>query len=400
MPKKIIVNVPKLKKKKSTKKQETSKPLAEPAGSVAVRKQPKQSPGNMRGLPPLTECAAKYFTAIASPWDPSGYGACVPTGNNRDSHKVTAFSRFTVTIGTSGFGFAAMSPCLANDMPCVTFSTATYTQTTTNILTTTAGVASFVAGVGNAKHNGPYTTLQLTPTEPAVGAVQDLPNGGRIVSAGMSAQYTGTVMNMGGLMYCLTHPNHSSLVFTDTAAAGAFQETDVARIGEQKCWIGDYGHTNVEQNFTSLASLQPAMVLNGVYTFTEFLYPYCNATPMVECTSGPIAAPGVNVGVGAGLGSPTSVILFTGNPGNTFEVECVFHIEYIGRSAQAAATPSHHDEKGFSLVQAAAGRAPQVKAAKYKDWTTSCIDALKEVTNEVGPAAIAAGKKILMGLIL
>lgn len=399
MPKKVRVNVPKLKKK--TTKRETGKELSDTAaGAVVLRKPPKQSPSNMRGLPTLTECAAKYFTAIASPWDPSGYGACVPSGNNRDSHKVTAFCRFTVAIGTNGVGFAAMMPCLANDLPSVTFSTASYTQTNVNILTTTAGVSSFVAGVGNAKHNGPYTAFQLTPGQPSSGSVQAQQNGGRVVAAGMSAQYTGTVMNMGGLTYCLTHPTHANMVFYDVAGLGNFQETDVARVDAKKCWIADYGHTNIEQEFTSLALLGPSQDLTKIYTFTEFLYPYANSTPTVECTSGPIAAPGVNAIVGAGLGAPTSVILFTGTPGNTFEVEAVFHLEYVGINAQSAATPSHHDEKGFSLVQAAAGRAPQIMAAKQKDWTSACIDALKDVANEVGPAAIAAGKKILMGLLL
>lgn len=397
MPKKIKTSNGK--KTKGNKKQ--FKDLKPAQGALVVAKQPAfTQPRIPKGLPSLTECAAKYFAAIANPWHPDAKGACIPTGTNRDSFKTTVFSRFTATVGAQGFGFVALMPCLSNDLPVAVCSTAAYNQTLINPITVAAGVATYNTGVAPIFHNGPLTTAQLTAPQPVLGSAQGLSNSGRIVSVGMSCQYTGTVMNMGGLTYCLSHPFHQSLAFASTATVGAFAETDVYRVGDSKCWISDFARTNVELEYANLLHTAPTDTPGATYTYIELLYPFAGGTSTQIATSGPTAAPGVAPIVGSGLGIPTSIVVFTGVPGNTFEVEIIMHVEYIGVSVQNAVTKTHHDEKGFSLVQAAAGRAPEIKTSSSKSWAECCMAALKEVAEEVGPIALAAGKKVLTGLLL
>jgi hypothetical protein len=98
------------------------------------------------------------------------------------------------------------------------------------------------------------------------------------------------------------------------------------------------------------------------------------------------------------MAAQTSVIGITGVPGNTFQVETVMHIEYVGALAQAFVTPSHRDPAGLAIVQQALSIAPAIKQSTGKDWASSVIDGVVSVTKEYGPAALRKGKDILVGL--
>jgi len=389
------------KKKKSSAA--GSKQLPKASGAVVINNSQKKKGTFMPNftIPRMTECAAKYFVAAADPWNSYGDGACVPAGNSRESHKVRAFSRVTVTIGTAGFGFVACVPTGANDCPALFFSNAAFTGTAATYLSVAAGVASLVTGVSTAGINTPYATSTLVPSQPVLGANQFMTNATRIVAIGLSAQYTGTVMNMGGLMYCLVDSNHSSLYNATTTSLGQYPETVIERVSDKKCWIADFGRTDPEHNFTSLASLAPTETAGNIYTMTNFVYPYSQGAQCVAANSGPSAIPGVNAAVGAGSAAPTAVILFTGVAGNTYEVELVEHLEYIGFNTGAAATPSHRDPDGFALVQESLFRAPLRKQAHPEEtWTEACLNALRNAAREIGPMAIRGGAMVLKSLFI
>jgi len=207
---------------------------------------------------------------------------------------------------------------------------------------------------------------------------------------------------MGGLTYCYTDANHENLFGSTVAEIGGFIGTDVARVGQDKCWVCDFAHSNKEcsfSDFSEVAATQNITAGQG-YTFTGVLYPYSKAVQGVMGLSGPVAASGVQAIVGAGLGAFTTLVAITGTPGNQFQVEYISHMEYEGKICSSSCTPSHMDPDGFALVQEAASKAPLIKQSTGKTWTESMFSAISVAAKELGPMAIAAGKEVLMSLIL
>lgn len=357
-------------------------------------------PRMLSNLPALHECAARYMASICDPWSPQSKGACVPFGTTRETQKVTVFSRATATVGTAGVGFAAFAPCLANDQPSLFCTGAAYTGTTALPTTVIAGIPGVNANVSQTPHNGPYGRARFLPTSLQNAGTADLRVAGRVVSAGISAQYTGTVSNMGGLLYCLTTPNHTNLHEFSPQNMGSFVECEISRVDDMKCMMVDVGHTSNECEFPDLATYMLSQTTSSTLALPEptvpgpvtLLYPFARGTRALNSTL--IAEDGTNT-----YGSITSLIMFTGTPGNTFQIEVIMHLEYIGLDAQANATPVHKDTDGFNMVQEAAMRAPMIKASQGINWKDACLKALSDVGRELGPVALKAGTGLLMSLL-
>jgi hypothetical protein len=296
----------------------------------------------------LSHCAHKYATAISAPWDPEAQGCCIPTFPSKSSQKSTAWSRFTVTIGTAGIGFVMMSPTLANDNRVAHYSSATFAGTAFSAVAT---------GVSAATINTPWNQGTLTGTSTTPPNVS-----GRLVSVGMSSQYTGTVLNQGGLVYALVEPNHGNLNNFAVANLSAYQETKISRVTSGKIWLVGAGIDAQEVQYPE-------------YTLTnQSLYPF---------SQNQVVDPAFSACGAAILG-----YIFTGVPGNTFQVEIVQHMEYVGAATSTMATPTHSDARGFEMVNTAANRLPQMSVAKPHASVASLMgSALKEISHELAPYA-------------
>lgn len=393
------------------KTRKVQQPLGAPIGPRSgalqlVNSSASRSYGRIGMLPAMQECTAKYLVATTTPWSPEAMGACVPSSDARPSQKVTAFSRVTGVIGTQGIGYVVITPSLSNDAPCMYVTTAAFTGTNNLPLTVTAGIAALTAGWQMAYTNSPYPTSRFLPNVTNSGFYNNV-LAGRMVSAGTSVEYTGTVMNMGGLLYCLTEPVHNNLMGVSIGGLAGYTDCDIKRVSDKKCWLVSFGQNDTECSYSSPAtSSAAAFVAQNVSAagvpMTNLIYPFSKGEQMIECLQGPTtytdASGASDINFLAGMAAQTSVIGITGVPGNTFQVETVMHIEYVGALAQAFVTPSHRDPAGLAIVQQALSIAPAIKQSTGKDWASSVIDGVVSVTKEYGPAALRKGKDILVGL--
>lgn len=317
------------------------------------------------GVAELSDCVLRYATAISDPWSPHAEGACVPIQPSRPSQKIKAFIRATVVIGTQGVGGFTVSPCLGNDSVCLMYTNSLFTQGDL------ANITGATAGVFTASHNGPYTTLDVisasSVTSPAVQ--------GRIVSAGCSVQYTGTVLNQGGLYYMLVEPNHQNLNPSNIVATlGAYAETLVTRVTNKKEYLVTSALDITETEYYNPASLIiPSSIL--------YNYPFSSAQSLnaVNTTTG---------------GAPMAVLI-TGTPGNTFEVEVILHLEFVGKKAQALLTPAHADSRGYEIVASAAAKLPSMRVAMPNMGLGALMTkAIQGVTRGLEPAFGTIGQGI------
>lgn len=304
----------------------------------------------------LSECALKYATAISDPWSPHSDGACIPRHPSRPSQKVRVFSRITGFVGTSGVGGVLVIPNLANDSACMFTTSATFAGTTL------VGLQSNTTGVLLAQHNGPYASAQLT----AANAQTSAPVTGRLVSVGVSVQYTGTVLNQSGLYYMLCHPSHANLApSASTALLSGFTETLIKRVTSSK-------------EFLMASSIE------------DFEAEYYNpqGTPTIALLSQfPYSQGAALNGFDTSYGGTPMVILFTGTPGNSFQIEYVAHVEYTGVNCQTALTPTHGDSVGFEVVTTASAKLPAMRVSHpEKHPSTLMSTALTSVMKSIQPA--------------
>lgn len=318
----------------------------------------------------LSECVLKYATAISDPWSPYAEGACVPIQPSRPSQKVKAFARATVAIGTAGVGGFYVMPCLGNDSFCLMYTNSAFA---TSDLTGLQGISSNTIGISTAVHNGPWSSADvITASLVNPPLVQ-----GRIVSAGVSTQYTGTVLNQGGLYYMLVEPNHQNLnnaTAANSAGMGAYAETLIKRVTNAKEYLvtSSLDITETEYFNPSASAITSSILYNYPYSSSQQL----NTT---NTTTG---------------GAPMCVYL-TGTPGNTFEVEVVFHLEFVGRKSQALLTPSHADSKGYEIVASAAAKIPAMRVATPNLGVGALMArAIQGVTTGLQPAFGAIGQGI------
>jgi hypothetical protein len=314
-------------KKNQTKKQKAQS-MRDKALNASTPNMARPRKKKMVAGPQLSECAAKYALAISSPWDARATGACVPRHPSRPSQKVRMFGRATVTVGTNGFGFVNIMPCTANNVGALHFSTSTYAGTTLGASTTIAATGTTTLDLSSGPYpSGDFDVSGMNP--PDIQA--------RIVSVGVSIQYTGTKLNEGGLYYMLVDPNHQNLNGINPAS---FAECLVRRVTDCKEWLLISAVEERELDYYNAAP-------GGAIDALSACYPYSNQKYSAADSTG---------------GAP-ACIWITGTAGNTFEVEIVQHVEFVGKSAQAVSTETHGDSVGFEKVATAAARLPSLRAA-------------------------------------
>jgi len=300
--------------------------------------------------PRLSMCAAKYALACARPFDLRCRGVCMPTFPAVDSFKATAYLELDLVVGTAGYGFASLAPCTANDRTCIWYSS---DASTFNGTTMTDNNAQ--AGVSTALMNTlPYGYTAMVPTD-AYNSVQS-----RIVSAGMEIQYTGTLLNRGGLIYGIATPQHNECSNFSGADIALFPNATVTPDRGQREFITTSSVRPQETQFSAGWFANSA----SLNTQMNCYFPYYNG----QIASGPTTS-----------AAPMMGFLVKGVPGNSYHVRVVVHAEYIGQPVQGRATPSESDQRGFEAVNNAVRDIGTRERATGKTY-----DPLKEMARLVG----------------
>lgn len=323
----------------------------------------------------LSPCALKFALAVSDPFDPAARGACIPISAS-PTQKVHSFIRFDAVVGTAGVGWVLISPSTANDINSILYTTSTYAGT---VAVPVSANNVFFTGVTGAGHNGPYNAASLTSNNGNISYVN-----GRVVSAAVRLQYTGTTLNESGLFYCLQDPDHASLSGCGTADISRFETTEIHSVSRDPCMIvvfpNDENEAQIHQNSgTDTLGLFPFS--RGVIGFNTSL----NGTS--SFTSGL-------------TGAPPALIMFTGVPGQTFHGEYITHLEYNGPGASALTSPVDSDAAATFQVITAAKTITEKKLdrPKLSNWS-AMYEALGEMAAKSMPVLVPAAQAAVAALV-
>lgn len=307
-----------------------------------------QRPSGVRVSP----CLRKWYDCLTDPFSTAAQGACIPYGDNISSARSYGFLRLQVTVGVDGVGFIAFSPATMNDNTACFYTTAAFTGGIAQILT--ANNTLKVGVVAQSMTNNRYSVQQITTpnyNNPQAAV--------RLVGGGIRMQYTGKEINRSGLIYAYTHPIHNSAIDSSTgnvvsinsiASLSAFSETYI------KPCTRDVYEFPLTPVLTSELDYPPESNNTGQ------LYPWAtnNAINSFNYTG-----PG-----GVNVGCPSTLIMFTGTAGETFQVEYAIHQEAIGQSTMGQRLPADADPVGVERMMAAISRATVSAASQdgsFKD---------------------------------
>lgn len=318
----------------------------------------------------MSKCALKYALSISSPFHPSARGACLPTYPSPPSQKITSYTRFIASIGTQGYGFVAISPCLAKDSICAFYSGSLYASTVASPLSANNTLSTGVVPVYPS--NLPYQAVDLfnTYTSGSQGVT------GRIVSVGLRVSYVGTTLNESGVIYLYSDPIHQSAlaVANSPALAGGLSTTQVSTFTRDLFETVLFPISTQETTYDLLPNF-------GL----EMIYPYSSG---LSAINGPYTYANA---IGGNVGICPSVVQFTGVAGSSVLVELIQHVEYTGTLATAMLTPSDADQRGFELVTAAAERLPELKNNNPRADTFDLIkEGIFAVAQALKPVALKA----------
>lgn len=317
-------------------------------------------------------CTMMYYDAIADPFSPKSFGACVPMANFRPTQKAHCKQLITVTIGSEGYGFCLFAPCVSNDNPNVWYTEAGYAGNgSTGALTNDVGV-TFAQALSL-----PYKQSQLTLPS---GAASTADAQGRVVSYGFRYRYTGTEIHRSGTALVFVDPTHQTVEKQSWDSISNRVETCVrspnANHSENTCSI--YAISMDELSFPTAYTTLTADQRNNIAC-----YPYSRA---VGCTNY------------AAFGAPVGGIWFTGYIGETYLVEVITHVEYVGRITQSFVTPNSSDPQGTEQVQAAASRANS-GVGDGSSWRTAIRQSLLAILEENRPQIFAMAREGIRGMM-
>lgn len=284
---------------------------------VSSKKKPKKNKKNQvaRMTRVISDAASVFALACTDPWHQVCSAVSMPTMSSGASYKVRVIKRLVVSTGTAGIGYVAFAPTLANDYAAVAYTTSAFTGTS---VSTTAGTGVSVALLDKI----PFTYTQLTDLQQANSVA------GRIISMGVKINYIGTELNKGGVYYSYVSPSREMVSAATVDTLGAYIQTALRPIDRRELTAlvtptnrHEVDYSNEDQTDTDLV-----------------IYPYSNSN-----SGSTTSVPAVGV------------IMFQSTSGNTFEVQIVQHMEFIGRGAQPFLTETRSDVVGFEEVLSAVG---------------------------------------------
>lgn len=373
------------KKKKSKSKPQKAKNIFE--SQLVVSGPRRVAAAQSSGV--ISRCAMMYARAICDPFHPSLRQVCLPAFPSPPSHKTTSFLRFSLTLGTAGYGFASFSPCLASDMCCGYFSNNLYASSSAAVPLTADNTLN--VGVSRLQMNNlPYTAANLYN--------QAITNGqgvaGRIVSYGVKITYTGTTLNESGVSYSWVAPTHENALVAAHTISGISGQPDaeICPTTRKPCTLRIFPVSQPECAYPFSSDL--GIVANPIV----YSHPYSSNDPYQNAgyrdTSVLVAS------VQTYVGSPPAVIHLTGVIGSTYLVEIVQHTEYVGVFTASNSTVSDADQRGFEMVTAAAERMPSIIQSTRVSPMSAMHSALREIASALKPVAIGALTKAASAMLL
>jgi len=307
----------------------------------------------------LSDPAMMYLKSFIDPFNQNVKSVGTPRPGSMPSYKVTGFSRGVGYIGLNGLGYVTFAPCLCNDKPCVTYTTAAtnseYILSIPTDYTMPGAYAPAIANMSNLPYT--YSTLTTTITNTSARSVVE----GRIVSASLRAYYTGTTLNSSGQYYGYSDPDFESVVSdAHLQAANAGGGYKISSLGEKEA---------CEIKFADRAGMQIIYIPPG-----ENLSDYPQNNANVTRKTFPYSNGLLNGAAADGIGVPTGVICLTGVAGQSFYFEAVTHAEYVGPGVpQALLTASYSDTVGYDAVQMLLSRAQRRAASDARKSLRACI---------------------------
>jgi len=317
-------------------------------------------------------CLKKWFDCLTDPFSERAQGACIPSGNNMSSMRYYAYTRGDIVIGTMGVGYMLICPTTTNDCTVVWATTAAFAGTDCTPLTA-SGVPT--VGVSNTTYlsNARFTAAQLYGTNPAVSA--------RIVGGGVKVYYTGTELNLGGLMSIYTNPTHDTVqqsaggINMTTNQLGTYQETVIRPISRVPFEYPLAPLLDTELSYPPNSSYAPTTTIakqDAAYPWSQGQFGY-NTFAQVTGT-----------GASTFIGVPTTILMFTGVAGNTIHFELGLHCEAVGDATEGMRMPAESDPVGVDHMMAAMSRL-QVERNSRPSVSTASV--LKSIYSDVAKMA-------------
>lgn len=308
----------------------------------AVYKDIKAATKPKRRSKTVTPCLKKWFTCLTEPFSANSSGACIPAGANVPSARNFGYARFDALVGAGGFGFVAISPTACNDGTAFFLTNGAYGLNQVQICSSTNNLTPGVEGYSMLNNRFRSTTF-YQPSAANPGASQ------RIVGGGVRCMYTGTNLNLSGLYYCYTTPTHQSVIEINNSGA-----TTGSLGGMQECIIKPV--TRSPQEFPLYPVKESELDYPGVNSATfETLYPWAAGVVM----NAGFTYTNAN---GVQCGTPTTLIMFSGEAGESFHFEIGIHFETIGPATEGMRLAADSDPVGVDRMMASLSSA-QVTAA-------------------------------------
>lgn len=259
----------------------------------------------------IPECSRTYASALVNPWETPA--ACIPSAMSQHSQKTKVFMRGTANIGTNRVGWVMARVKPSNDGGAIKYTNNLYPGT---MSTPFEGSGT---GIVTGNHNSPYNNAAFNNSDGELSW--------RTVAAGIRVMYTGTELNRSGRVVTFESPDHVNLEVNDDSpdTVRSFDRAVAASVDRK--WKG--------------CTYQPIHPHDLAYQFGSTAH---KAEDFIM------------------------VAFFTGEPGETYEFEVVFHFEFIG-SIVRSKTPTPYEPIFQSIIN------------KTSQMATSAID---EAANLVG----------------
>lgn len=310
----------------------------------------------------LGTCAAQYAAALGNPFN--GPLACIPLFPSIPSQRIRTWVRGSMSTGTAGYGSISANPFfVANTTASAGFTPVRFTDNT-YAGAISAGfpvAAGSVVGVNKVYANSPYSAAQISATGIMF----------RVVAAGLRIFYTGTVLNKGGVLYGLQHPNHQSIE----------------------------GYT--PDNMMAFEEAAKTSNTNETKTFTVYYKPVDQDDLEFSSANGKAGNDDDPVTVNGGHYMGIAVVAPIGTPfvAQQFDFEYFSIIEFTGPNVPSK-QPSDADPQGFSAVNTVTAGNPKALQPTSKSPGSTVSDILGSATqylNSVADTGVQLGTAAMAG---
>lgn len=299
-------------------------------------------------------CLKRWFDCVTDPFSQNAQGACIPAGANISSNRYMGYLRGDIYIGTAGVGFMALSPSPFNDVNSIWVSDATFTGTTSSI-PLVSGVSLQVGVSGFQMTNNRFSANSILNSN---NTQRDMPVQARIVGGGLRIYYTGTELNRSGLVSIYSNPQHMCAVYdavtglSSTGSLGTKQETALFPTTRTPYEYPLFPHTDEELGYYSFTNSG----LGSSAALTHCAYPWSGGLQAFKGDGSTVLAGLTSGGVAILAGQPTTVVIVTGKPGETFHYEVAIHCEAVGDLTEGMRLPADSDPMGVDAMMAAMSR--------------------------------------------